>query len=67
MRIATMTWYHYENYGTALQAVALTEILRKMGHEVQMIQYLPSGRFMSVFDYSIPSLLKRHSGKRTPE
>lgn len=64
MRIATMTWYHYENYGTALQAVALTEILRKMGHEVQMIHYLPSGRFMSVFDYSIPSLLKRHSGKR---
>lgn len=64
MKIATMTWYHYENYGTALQAAALTEILREMGHEVQMIQYLPSGRFLSVFDYSLPSLFKRHFGKR---
>ena len=64
MKIATTTWYHYENYGTALQATALTEVIRRMGNEVQMIRYIPFGQPVSLLDYSLSSLAKRHFGKK---
>ena len=64
MKIATMTWYHYENYGTALQATALTHVLKQWGHDVHMIQYIPFGRHISVLDYSTTSFLKRQFGKK---
>ena len=64
MRIATMTWYHYENYGTALQATALTDVLRHMGHDVDMIQYIPFGRHVSILDYRPVSFLKRQLKKK---
>ena len=32
MKLAVMTWYHYHNYGTALQAAAMQAVLRDMGH-----------------------------------
>ena len=37
MKIALITWFHYNNYGTVLQAAALSAVLRKMGHEVDVI------------------------------
>lgn len=43
MRVAIMTWHHYNNYGTALQLTALTSVLRKMGHVPAVINYLPDG------------------------
>lgn len=54
-----MTWYHYRNYGTALQAAALTAVLRKLGHEPQMVRYKPLGYMRSLPDYSIGALAKR--------
>lgn len=33
MKTATVTWITYENYGTDLQAYALQQILKKLGHE----------------------------------
>ena len=45
MKLAVMTWYHYRNYGTALQAVAMQAVLRDIGHEPQLIQYRPCGYF----------------------
>lgn len=41
MKIALMTWFHYINYGTALQVFASCEYLEKLGYEVQVIQYYP--------------------------
>ena len=41
MKIAVMTWFRYYNYGTALQVSALCEYLRKKGHTVDVIDYMP--------------------------
>ncbi len=41
MKIAIMTWFSYMNYGTFLQATALSEKLKSYGHEVKIIQYYP--------------------------
>lgn len=40
-RIAIMTWYSYQNYGTALQAVALNRAIRGLGYEAYDLQYDP--------------------------
>lgn len=29
--VGIMTWFQYNNYGTALQVTAMSEILKKMG------------------------------------
>ncbi len=42
MKIAIMTWFHYANYGTALQVTALSRVLESYGHSVKVIQYYPS-------------------------
>ena len=36
-----MTWFHYRNYGTALQVSAICKYLRDKGHIVEVINYLP--------------------------
>ncbi len=41
MKIAMMTWFHHDKYGTVLQAAALSRVLQKMGHEAQVIHYYP--------------------------
>ena len=43
MRIAIMTWHHYNNYGTALQLTALTDVLKQLGHNPNVINYVPDG------------------------
>lgn len=59
MRIATMTWYHYRNYGTVLQAAALAQTLKKLGHEPTMIAYRPRGYYRTLPDYGFSALSKR--------
>ncbi len=59
MKLAVMTWYHYRNYGTALQVAALSEKLRKMGHEPEVIQYKPIGYFRTIPDYTVKLVAKR--------
>lgn len=65
MKLAIMTWYHYRNYGTALQAAALTRVLRDLGHEPQMIRYKPCGYHRTVLDYSAAAFAKRAFNKIT--
>ena len=36
-----MTWYTYQNYGTALQAAALSYEIERLGYEPSMIRYAP--------------------------
>lgn len=54
MRIATMTWFNHANYGTALQAFALTQKLTSMGHRVKIVQYDSRPRQMLLPTESIP-------------
>ncbi|TJY02325.1 polysaccharide pyruvyl transferase family protein [Lactobacillus amylovorus subsp. animalium] len=37
MKIGVITWFHYENYGTALQAVALQKYLKTIGQQPELI------------------------------
>lgn len=37
MKTATITWIAYKNYGTYLQAYALQQIIKKLGHENHII------------------------------
>lgn len=41
MKVAVITWFSYNNYGTALQVYALTKYLESRGHDVGVIQYYP--------------------------
>lgn len=38
MKIGVITWFHYENYGTILQAAALQEYLRSINTEPALIE-----------------------------
>lgn len=40
-KIGIITWYHYRNYGTALQASALDYVIKKLGYYPIMINYKP--------------------------
>lgn len=42
MKIGILTYHRSNNYGASLQAIALREILSKMGHEVTFIDYWPA-------------------------
>ncbi len=40
-RVAVMTWYSYRNYGTAMQAAAMSHIVSKLGHQPFFVSYDP--------------------------
>ncbi len=43
MNVGLLTWFHYHNYGTALQVTALSHVIREMGCPVDVIHYQPQG------------------------
>ena len=47
-KIAVMTWFHYHNYGTALQAIALRHVIKSDGYRVDNINYIPDGKVTSL-------------------
>lgn len=42
MKNAIVTWFHYENYGTNLQAYALQKFLNDRNKETNIINYIPT-------------------------
>lgn len=52
MRIKTITCHHVYNYGASLQAHALMHYLSSLGHEVEIIDYMPDyiRKHISVWD-----------------
>lgn len=38
-KVGNMTWFWQHNYGTALQAVAMSEMIKKIGYSPTVIQY----------------------------
>ena len=41
MRNLILTWFHYENFGTALQAYALQKFLNNSNKHTELLNYLP--------------------------
>lgn len=58
-KVAIMTWYHYKNFGTALQVTALSRIVEKMGYQPEVIQYIPHGKLITRGIYQNPITLGR--------
>lgn len=52
--IALMTWYHYNNFGTVLQVYALSEMLKRLGYEPSVINYIPDDKHI----WTIKDMLK---------
>lgn len=50
-KVAVMTWSHYHNFGTSLQVTALTYVIRKLGYQVDVINYIPHGKLVSLKGY----------------
>lgn len=44
MNVGLLTWFHYHNYGTALQVTALAYVIKRMGHTVDIINYKPENK-----------------------
>ncbi len=64
MKIAVMTWFHYKNFGTALQVSALVKTLENLGHEVKVIQYIPNGCTVKLpEDFSVLRYMRKHIDK----
>lgn len=38
-RVGVITWHYYNNFGSALQAYALQETIKKLGYKVKIINY----------------------------
>ena len=64
MRIAIMTWFHYRNYGTALQVSALYYYLTKAGHKVDVIEYIPLvAKNKTIQSFRLSEVIGRHKNK----
>lgn len=55
-KIGIMTWYHYHNYGSALQCTALSHVIRKLGYEPYLIQYHPRKTTCTIPTYRIKDI-----------
>lgn len=49
MKIAIMTFYKEDNYGTVLQAAALRRYLCELGHEADLIRYVSDGKVQTIY------------------
>lgn len=62
-KIALMTWYTYYNYGTVLQAVSLYKIIKQLGYNVDIINYMPKKNRPYSCEKVYYTLLKKMSEK----
>lgn len=60
-KIAIMTWIHYPNYGSILQAFALKTFLTNLGYDVSFVNYQPKKQF------SIDLNTKKYNSKKMKE
>lgn len=53
MKIAVITLHRVYNYGSALQAYATQKVIEKLGHEVEIIDYITSQRTLKKIFFKI--------------
>ena len=46
-----MTWFHYHNFGTALQVTATNYTVKKLGYDAVVVQYIPHAKLITLRDY----------------
>src|SRR5690554_4442311 len=63
-KVALMTWSHYHNFGTSLQVTASTYTIKKLGYKVDVINYMPHGKLVTLGDYKNISYYKEKLVKR---
>lgn len=56
-KVAIMTWYCYQNYGSALQAGAIYHMLDMMGYKPDFVNYEPKGTVRESIKNSFPKRL----------
>lgn len=56
-KIALMTWYTYSNYGSVLQAYALSKVLREKGFVVDFVKYDPQKNKQEHEPYTFSSFI----------
>ncbi len=71
-KVAIMTWYHYPNFGTALQVTASSYIIKKLGYQADVIQYIPTDNVINLQDnkkisYYIKKINKKFNGEKNKE
>ena len=59
MKIAIMTFYKEDNYGTVLQAAALRRYLCELGHEADLIRYVSDGRVQTIYKDSVKNEFRK--------
>ena len=59
-KVAIMTWHTHENFGTALQAGATGSVLKSLGYEADLINYIPKPK---ITDATFTDLMWRCKNK----
>lgn len=57
--VGIMTWYHYRNYGSVLQATALFRAIGQLGYDPFLIQYHPREAVCKAPEYTLSEILKK--------
>lgn len=60
-KIGLMTWFSYDNFGSLLQCRATMETVKKLGYDIELVNYLPKDAYSKQKDYS--TLIKEYSKK----
>lgn len=50
-KVALMTWSQYHNFGTSLQVTASTFTMKKLGYQVDVVNYIPHAKLVTLIDY----------------
>lgn len=73
-KVGIMTWIQYQNYGTALQAGALSNIIKMMGYKPFNINYCPRAindsshsSLKGIYDKGIETIKRTFNGQYTSE
>lgn len=62
-KVAIMTWYHYPNFGTALQVTASSYIIKKLGYTPEVINYIPHGKVVNIKKNKLTTYIKKINSK----
>lgn len=50
-KVGLMTWFSYDNFGSLLQCRATMETVKKLGYEIELINYLPKNAYKKYGSY----------------
>lgn len=54
-KVALMTWSQYHNFGTSLQVTATTYIMIGLGYQVDVVNYIPHAKLVTLPNYKNPN------------